>query len=69
MAYVYADGVRGAGVHVNNNMSDYGNYPNANINTPSSGLGFSIKKKSNIGTGKTGNGGWRCKNGNLTPNC
>lgn len=69
MAYVYADGTRGAGVHVNNNMSDYGNYPNANIDTPSSGLGFTIKKKSHIGTGITGPNGWRCKNGNLTSKC
>lgn len=68
MGYVYADGVKKGVLHVNDSLGDYGNYPNSGINTPATGLGFQIKKKSSIGTGKSsGNGGWSCKKGGLTP--
>ena len=73
-AWVFAqnhhDGER---LSITRDMSDWsGNqvHGKTSKDTPAVNLGFQIQKKTSIGTGKTlQDGGWICKNGNLTPNC
>jgi len=73
-AWVFAqnhhDGER---LSITRDMSDWsGNqvHGKTSKDTPAVNLGFQIQKKTSLGTGKTlQDGGWICRNGNLSPNC
>ena len=73
-AWVFAENHHnGERLSITANMDDYNAKQvkgTTNKDTPAINLGFEIHKKTNKGAGKTmQDGGWICRNGNLSPNC